>query len=42
MTELKGRPVAFTLMLARARPPPNAWQTSAKTKGFEMLWIEKG
>ena len=42
MTELKGRPVAFTPTAARARPPPSAWQTSAKTKGLEIDWIEKG
>jgi hypothetical protein len=40
ITELNGRPVLLTLILWRASPAPRAWQTRAKTKGFEMLWIE--
>lgn len=42
MTELKAGPVALTPMASRARPPPSAWQTSAKTKGLEMDWMESG
>ena len=38
-TELKARPVALTPILSRTACTPSAWQTSAKTKGFETLMI---
>ena len=42
ITELKGSPVLLTPILRRASSQPTAWDTRAKTKGFDTLWIEKG
>ena len=40
ITELNGRPVLFTPSFARASWYPRASQTSAKTNGFDTLWME--
>src|SRR5579883_2642850 len=38
--ELNGRPVAFAPSFSRACSGPTAWQTAAKTNGFDTLIIE--
>jgi hypothetical protein len=42
VSELNGRPVAFTPSNSRAGSAPIASHTSAKTNGFETLMIAKG
>ena len=39
-SELNGSPVLLTPSFARTSSWPRAWQTSAKTNGFETLMIE--
>ena len=41
ITESNGSPVLFTPSRSRAASWPMAWQTSAKTNGFDTLWMEK-
>ena len=42
MTESNGRPVLLTPSFCRASSEPMAWQTRAKTNGFDTLCMENG